>query len=361
MKTELLFSSFPFVSNDTVTLSQLQSTDSESLTGLFAAYGLNYNPLGYVQAAESAFAVRRYIELGIYRTDSPNTLLGTVRFGDFDHNVNSASLDFWIFEKQQETGQLAVSALLKFLFEYINFNRIYAVSTKPNTLWTGILERCGFVQEGCLRENVFVPEEGICSTTTYGLLKSEYPMVADSVLFGRDGALSIVRMTGRDYEQMAKWLSDEKVLKYYEGRDNPFTVEKVVEKFRPAVIGSDDMTPCIIREQGRDIGYIQFYPITEEIKELKADQAKKPYGVDLFIGESDCRNRGFGPRVLRLLCKYLFNEVGADLVIGDPQAWNLRSINAFAAAGFSQEVILPDHELHEGKMEANVIMHRRSE
>ncbi len=40
----------------------------------------------------------------------------------------------------------------------------------------------------------------------------------------QDDALAIRRMRDdeQDYEVMAKWLSDERVLEFYAGRDNPF-------------------------------------------------------------------------------------------------------------------------------------------
>lgn len=362
MKTDLLFSSFPFISSEDTTLSQMQITDSDALNKLFEENGLNYNPAAYLQSLEGSFSSRRYIELGFYKNSEPNVLLGTVKVGSFDKDVNAASLDFLCLKGQEEAAAMALAVLIKHLFERIQLNRLYASACSPSAEWCRTLERCGLSREACLRDSLFVPEKGLCDAVTYGILSRDYPLISGSVLIARQDPLMIVRMTGNDYEQMAKWLTDERVLKYYEGRDNPHDLPKVIEVFQPLVTGKDEAVPCIIRMDGRSIGYIQFYPIlSEELKELKVEDYHKPYGVDLFIGERDCRNRGIGPRVLRLLCRYLFEELGADVVVGDPQAWNLRSINAFAAAGFSQECILPDHELHEGKMEANVIMHRKAE
>lgn len=45
------------------------------------------------------------------------------------------------------------------------------------------------------------------------------------------GDLLIRKMTRNDYKVMAKWLSDQNVLKYYE---EPLSnLEKVIEKFAP--------------------------------------------------------------------------------------------------------------------------------
>lgn len=42
-----------------------------------------------------------------------------------------------------------------------------------------------------------------------------------------------VRMLEEDNVLLAKWLSDPSVLEFYEGRDNPFNLDKVNEVFYP--------------------------------------------------------------------------------------------------------------------------------
>ncbi len=42
-----------------------------------------------------------------------------------------------------------------------------------------------------------------------------------------------VRMLEEDNVLLAKWLSDLSVLEFYEGRDNPFDLDKVNEVFYP--------------------------------------------------------------------------------------------------------------------------------
>ena len=38
-------------------------------------------------------------------------------------------------------------------------------------------------------------------------------------------------LKNEDKYLLAKWLSDPNILQYYEGRDNPFTLEKVDKNF----------------------------------------------------------------------------------------------------------------------------------
>ena len=67
----------------------------------------------------------------------------------------------------------------------------------------------------------------------------------------------------QDYTLMAKWLSDPMVLEYYEGRNNPFDVDKIIEKYAPRVQKKSYVIPCILEYQQQPIGYMQYYPITD--------------------------------------------------------------------------------------------------
>ena len=45
----------------------------------------------------------------------------------------------------------------------------------------------------------------------------------------------------RDYILMSGWLTDERVLEFYEGRDNPHDLAKIIEKFGPLARGDDNV------------------------------------------------------------------------------------------------------------------------
>lgn len=46
-----------------------------------------------------------------------------------------------------------------------------------------------------------------------------------------NGKLKVRKLEKEDNVLLAKWLSDPLVLEFYEGRDNPFDLEKVNEVF----------------------------------------------------------------------------------------------------------------------------------
>lgn len=374
MKSGWLFDNFPFISTETLTLSKIQPTEIPEVIDLINdTESDKYNPshtsfdqysvMEFFKSVDAAFNSKTYIRLGIYQNDNLNELVGTVQVRDLDPQTDSCEIGFSLRSKFRGRGiaSEAVFAVIKYLFERVDVNRIQASCMAENLASERVLLRCGFTKEGTCREGVYWAGKGVISLSTYSILKKEFGALRGNSLIIREEDLSIVRMNGSDYEKMAKWLTDEKVLKYYEGRDNPFDLQKIIATYQPKISEDSDCTPCIIRENGMDIGYIQYYPITEEINELRLSEYDKPYGMDLFIGEESARGRGLGSRSIRLLCKYLFGTIGADVVVADPQQWNNRSINAFLKCGFEKVAVLPAHELHEGVMQTNIIMHRTAE
>ncbi|MCL6601175.1 MAG: GNAT family N-acetyltransferase [Alicyclobacillus macrosporangiidus] len=163
-----------------------------------------------------------------------------------------------------------------------------------------------------------------------------------------NGPLGARRIQPHDYPLLSKWLSDPRVLRFYEGRDNPHDLEKVKQVF-----GSKDdrgVTGCILHCDGKEIGYVQFYLLSDAKKsDLGLDPTKVVYGMDQFIGEPDYWNRGVGTTLVKSMADYLRNKLGADHVIMDPQAWNTRAMRSYEKAGFRKFRWLPKHELHEGE------------
>jgi aminoglycoside 6'-N-acetyltransferase len=167
-----------------------------------------------------------------------------------------------------------------------------------------------------------------------------------------DLSIRLMRDELADYQVMAKWLSDARVLEFYEGRDQALSLEQIRSEYAPRIHGEEDVTPCLIILQSAPIGYIQFYLVGEESRNsygLLADyDLESVYGIDQFIGEVSCWNRGLGTRSVSLLLRYLFQTKGARKAILDPHMTNLRAIRCYEKCGFRKVKILPAHELHEG-------------
>ncbi|WP_096186525.1 GNAT family N-acetyltransferase [Evansella halocellulosilytica] len=163
----------------------------------------------------------------------------------------------------------------------------------------------------------------------------------------QNGHLSVRTLKREDNQLLAKWLSDQKVLKYYEGRDNPFDLEKVNETF---YYRNDDVTGCLVKYNREPIGYIQYYSLDKETRKTYGyDETGTIYGIDQFIGEVDYWNKGIGQLLVTSMVDYLVNVHQAEKVVMDPQTWNERAIRCYEKCGFEKVKMLPEHEYHEGK------------
>lgn len=165
-----------------------------------------------------------------------------------------------------------------------------------------------------------------------------------------------------DYQLMEKWRSDEKVLQFYGGRDDPFDLEKVIATYQPRIKGEEPLIPCIFSYQNLQIGYLQYYDLnklSENIKQMYClENTNNVYGIDLFIGETQYWNQGIGTKVLLSAINYLFNRLKAAKIVIDPNVKNFRAIRCYEKCGFVKVKLLSGHDLHEGKYQDCWLMAR---
>lgn len=159
------------------------------------------------------------------------------------------------------------------------------------------------------------------------------------------GKVTLRPLGPEDAPLLLKWLTDPAVLEWYEGRDNPFTPEKVQEHF----YGGDEVSRYAVLYEGGPVGYVQTYRLEEEERaEYGCPEELAPaFGMDQFIGETDCWGRHIGRAFMGLALERLAAE-GARVVYVDPHADNGRAIRCYEACGFKKCRFLPRHELHEG-------------
>lgn len=171
--------------------------------------------------------------------------------------------------------------------------------------------------------------------------------------------VSFRTMNEDDLVLMLKWLTDDRVLEFYDGRDKKYTYETICEHYKEQ--WADELYRVIIEYDEIPIGYAQIYRVQDELFDEyhypKTDEMV--FAMDQFIGEPEYWNMGIGTEYCRVACQYLHEEMGADRVILDPRKNNPRAIRAYQKAGFEIIKDLPKHELHEGKKEDCVLMEWR--
>lgn len=164
----------------------------------------------------------------------------------------------------------------------------------------------------------------------------------------QNGKLKVRELEAKDKYSIVKWLSDPSVLEYYEGRDNPFDLEKVHKKF---YVDENNLVRCMVEYDNMVIGYIQYYDLDDEEKTLYGYDgiSESIYGMDQFIGEVDYWNRGIGTVLVKSMVAFLIEEKQVDKVVMDPQTWNERALACYEKCGFKKVKILPKNEYHEGE------------
>ena len=111
--------------------------------------------------------------LGIYST--LNRLVGLLEISQINPQVESVTLSFIL--GQEYTGQgyasAAVRATTEYLFRTVGVRRIQCFVLPINYRAVLVLERCGFVKEGTIREGFYWPDKGIVDLTVYSLLPTD--------------------------------------------------------------------------------------------------------------------------------------------------------------------------------------------
>ncbi|WP_026688542.1 GNAT family N-acetyltransferase [Alteribacter aurantiacus] len=177
-------------------------------------------------------------------------------------------------------------------------------------------------------------------------------------LFEND-ELTVWELEKSDISFMAKWLSDSRVLAFYEGRDQPFDEKKVESEFFTK--RERGVHPCLVRWRNEPIGYIQFYEIDDDTRalyHLEKDGSIR-YGIDQFIGEPEYWNKGIGRLLVSGMTDFLIQKKGADCVVMDPHADNDRALACYTKCGYEKVRFLPEHEWHEGKKRDCWLMKKR--
>lgn len=165
----------------------------------------------------------------------------------------------------------------------------------------------------------------------------------------KEKEISIRLLNEQDKNLLLKWLTDERVLNFWEGKSAIFDLDRITEDFYSKE--QVEVIRTIIEYQGHAIGYCQMYKLDKELlNEYEYPLTNKiVYGIDQFIGEPEYWDKGIGTEFMKILLNYLTNK-GVEIVILDPHADNPRAIRCYEKVGFKKIKFLPKHELHDGEM-----------
>lgn len=182
----------------------------------------------------------------------------------------------------------------------------------------------------------------------------------------REGPVAIREMqnTEHDFRLMLRWMTDPQTMRYWEGMQEIYTYERVAREYAESL--AEGVTPCIIAYAGTEIGYCQFCTLSAEIFEVPEEEYAKfarpedcVYGIDIFLGEVEYRDRGIGTACLKALMRALFETYGADALMIDPKTHNARAIRCYRKCGFRDLFVVPQREWQDGEYHDSLIMGAR--
>jgi aminoglycoside 6'-N-acetyltransferase len=149
-----------------------------------------------------------------------------------------------------------------------------------------------------------------------------------------NASISFRPLKRNDFPLLQKWLSAPHVAAWWKQRSDLPGLEA---NFGPAVDAAEPMHVFVIEQEGRPVGWIQWYRWSD-YPDHAGQLGAKPTeaGIDLAIGEVNMTGLGLGPIIIReFVTQVVFSNPKVRAVVSDPQESNLRSLRAFEKAGFT--------------------------
>lgn len=148
-----------------------------------------------------------------------------------------------------------------------------------------------------------------------------------------DEELHFRRLEHRDIALVHRWLHTPHVARWWHA--DVGTYEEVSSRYSAYIEGTDPVEPYLILLNGKPIGYIQTYRVSDDEEYKKLIDIEDSAGVDLFIAEEGLLHRGLGLRVIRrFLEEVVFADESIAVCVIGPEPENLAAIRAYEKAGF---------------------------
>jgi RimJ/RimL family protein N-acetyltransferase len=136
-----------------------------------------------------------------------------------------------------------------------------------------------------------------------------------------------------DLPLMHRWVNTPHVREWWDGLP---TLDAVVAKYSPRIMGKEPTRSFIVEADARPVGYIQSYRIADYpdyARQLGVDD--RAAGVDLFVGQAEFVGQGSGSAILREFLRTIVfaHESATECIIG-PEIGNHRAIRSYQRVGF---------------------------
>ncbi len=142
-----------------------------------------------------------------------------------------------------------------------------------------------------------------------------------------DGELTLRPVQPSDLPELVRIFLDPTVARWWGIYD--------LARVRKGYEHLEDSVAFLIHVDGASVGMIQY---AEE-----EDPEYRHAGIDIAITEV-AQGRGIGPRAIRLVARYLIDELGHHRLTIDPAAANRNAIRAYESVGFRPVGVMRKYE-----------------
>jgi RimJ/RimL family protein N-acetyltransferase len=181
----------PKIVTERLLLRQIVQDDLGFVFRLYSAHETNrYSSYGDLASMEDARKTyEKYLKPGspshfrvAVELKAMGEVVGTLGFYNYSEDNRRAELGYDLFREHWGRGYMteAVKALLDYGFLRLNLNRMEATVDSENQRSIRLLERLGFVREGCLRER-FHYKNRCHDDLVFGMLRKEWPGIGPHV------------------------------------------------------------------------------------------------------------------------------------------------------------------------------------
>lgn len=144
------------------------------------------------------------------------------------------------------------------------------------------------------------------------------------------------RLTDDDVPALVTWMAAEHAQPWF--GEEPRTPELARIHYAKELDGSSRTRLWVVVLDGRDIGYVQDYPVVAYDDYAVRVQDLQAIAFDYLIGEPDLVDRGIGTRMIAAYCRQVLcrDYPDAPRFVASPDVRNKRSIRVLEKCGFTQ-------------------------
>jgi len=179
------FTSFPVLKTERLILRELRQADAADVLAFRAdpivqkyddpVIHSEAEAQTFIEELHDEYAAQRGINWAVTLLD-PQVVVGIFSLHHWDPYHRRAEAGYGLARAYwgQGIGSEALRAILRFGFEQLNLNRIYARTIADNHESVRLLERMGFQREGTFRKHSWEDDGTFHDSAMYGLLRDEF-------------------------------------------------------------------------------------------------------------------------------------------------------------------------------------------